>query len=112
MTLKVGTLGIPKFQTFFRLMKGKERLFGENNEIPIDISLGSEFKFHSIFVCPVSKEIATRENPPMLLKCGHCITKQSLNNTLSQRGDRGRKLKCPTCPKEVKKNDAIELKIF
>ena len=68
MTLKVGTLGIPKFQKFFKLMKGKEKLFGNNNELPIEISLGSDYNFHSIFICPISKEIATKENPPMLLK--------------------------------------------
>lgn len=50
-------------------MKGKEHFFNNCTEVPIDLDLGSEFKFHSIFVCPVSKEIATNENPPMLLKC-------------------------------------------
>jgi E3 ubiquitin-protein transferase RMND5 len=113
MTLKVGTLGIPKFQAFFKLMKGKERLFEDINDFPIEMSLGSDFKFHSIFICPVSKEIATKENPPMLLKCGHCITKQSFNTILSQRNERsGRKSKCPTCPAEIKENEAVELKIF
>lgn len=114
MALKVGTLGIPKFQKFFKLMKGKEHLFDDINELPIDIALGSDFKFHSIFICPVSKEIATKDNPPMLLKCGHCITKQSFQNIIGGRGDSrpNRKVKCPTCPAEIKSSEAIELKIF
>lgn len=113
MTLKVGTLGIPKFQRFFKLMKGKEQLFDNLAEIPIEMNLGGEFNFHSIFICPVSKEIATKDNPPMLLKWGHCITKQSYNSIVSGRNDRaGRKAKCPTCPVEIKESDGIDLNIF
>jgi len=113
MTLKVGTLGIPKFQKFFKIMKGKEQFFENLVELPIDMNLGSDFKFHSIFICPVSREIATKENPPVILKCGHCITKQSFKNILSQRNDRpGRKTKCPTCPNEIKESDGIDLKIL
>uniref|UniRef100_A0A7S3JBN0 RING-Gid-type domain-containing protein n=1 Tax=Euplotes harpa TaxID=151035 RepID=A0A7S3JBN0_9SPIT len=113
MTLKVGTLGIPKFQKFFKLMKGKEQLFDNLGELPIDINLGSEFKFHSIFICPISKEIATKDNPPIMLKCGHCITRQSYNSILTGRNERaGRKAKCPTCPTEIKDSDGITLNIF
>ena len=32
-----------------------------------------EFVFHSIFACPVSKDQSTRDNPPMLLPCGHVL---------------------------------------
>lgn len=111
MTLKVGTLGIPKFQKFFKLIKGKEQLFDNmKHEIPIEMSLGSDYNFHSIFICPISKEIATKENPAMLLKCGHCITKSSLDNILSSNRP-GRNPKCPTCPNEIKAGDAIQLNI-
>ena len=27
----------------------------EKNELPIDIEIGKDFKFHSYFVCPISK---------------------------------------------------------
>ena len=43
-------------------------------EFPLDIEIGKDFKFHSIFVCPISREISTPENYPMLLKCGHVIS--------------------------------------
>ena len=49
----------------------------------------------------------------MLLKWGHCITKQSYNSIVSGRNDRaGRKAKCPTCPVEIKESDGIDLNIF
>ena len=38
-----------------------------------------EFVFHSIFACPVSKDQATEENPPMLLPCGHVLCKACLS---------------------------------
>jgi hypothetical protein len=47
----------------------------EKKEVPIDIEIGNEFKFHSIFVCPVDKEICNPNNPPTLLKCNHVISK-------------------------------------
>lgn len=51
------------------------------NELPCEIDLGPDFKFHNVFFCPVSKEISTsqKDNPPMLLVCGHVISKNSLN---------------------------------
>ena len=31
-----------------------------------------------MFACPVSKEQSTEQNPPMMMNCGHVITKDSL----------------------------------
>ncbi|KAG9670186.1 regulator of gluconeogenesis Rmd5, partial [Aureobasidium melanogenum] len=52
--------------------------------------------FHSIFVCPVSKEQGTDANPPMMLPCGHVIAKESLEKI--SRGNK--RFKCPYCPVE------------
>jgi len=44
-----------------------------------EVNLGPDFTFHNIFICPVSKETSGQGNNPMLLKCGHVLSKQSLN---------------------------------
>ena len=44
----------------------------------IEIPLPPEYRFHSVFSCPVSKEQASEVNPPMMLGCGHVIAKESL----------------------------------
>jgi hypothetical protein len=40
--------------------------------------LPSENRYHSIFACLVSKELSTESNPPMMMTCGHVISKDSL----------------------------------
>ena len=49
----------------------------EKNQLMYSLELPEELIFHNIFVCPVSKEIASSENEPIRLNCGHCICKNS-----------------------------------
>ena len=76
-------------------------------ELPINIDVGQDALFHSIFTCPVSREQATESNPPMLLTCGHALCKNSM--LLIARG-RSR-FKCPYCPHEIFGRDVVELRI-
>lgn len=69
----------------------------DDNELPVEIPLGPEYVFHSIFTCPVSKEQCTANNPPMRLQCGHVLCKQSIQK-LARAG--ARPFKCPYCPTE------------
>eukprot|EP00761_Pharyngomonas_kirbyi_P014278 gb/GECH01014308.1/.p1 GENE.gb/GECH01014308.1/~~gb/GECH01014308.1/.p1 ORF type:complete len:418 (+),score=67.70 gb/GECH01014308.1/:1-1254(+) len=68
-----------------------------NNQHAIDFELGPEFQFHSVFACPVSKEQATKENPPVLLPCGHALGKNSM---LALAKGPSQRFKCPYCPLE------------
>ncbi len=68
-------------------------------QLPVEIELGPEFVFRSIFACPVSRDMSTPDNPPMLLPCGHVLCEQSVNKLAKTRT---RPFKCPYCPQEAR----------
>ena len=39
-------------------------------QLPVEVELGREFTFHSVFACPVARDQSTPDNPPMILPCG------------------------------------------
>ncbi|RPD79963.1 hypothetical protein L226DRAFT_550172 [Lentinus tigrinus ALCF2SS1-7] len=61
-----------------KVMRERKSEWSQANELPIEIPLPPENRYHSIFACPVSKEQSTESNPPMMMACGHVITKDSL----------------------------------
>lgn len=75
-------------------------------ELPIELHLGDEFVFQSIFSCPVSREQSAPENPPMLLPCGHVLCRGSV---LRLGRGAARVFKCPYCPKECTMGQCREL---
>lgn len=66
----------------------------------MELELGREYYFHSIFACPVSKDQSTKDNPPMALPCGHVLSKESIQSIAKK--ERIRPFKCPYCPHECK----------
>ncbi|KAI4674007.1 uncharacterized protein J4E88_008474 [Alternaria novae-zelandiae] len=100
-----GAIALPYLLKMQSIMKEKRTEWTTQDELPVEIPLPSQYHFHSIFVCPVSKEQSTDKNPPMMMPCGHVIAQVSLD-TLS-RG--GHKFKCPYCPSESLPKDAIQV---
>ncbi|KAF9357119.1 hypothetical protein BGX26_004236 [Mortierella sp. AD094] len=97
-SVTVGTQAMPTMNKMASIMKAKKTEWSQQSELPVEINLTDDTKFHSIFACPVSKEQATEENPPMMMACGHVICKESLQKL--SRGSSNQRFKCPYCPTE------------
>ncbi|KAH9880634.1 hypothetical protein IAQ61_000928 [Plenodomus lingam] len=59
-----GAIALPYLLKMQSIMKEKRTEWTTQNELPVEIPLPSQYHFHSIFVCPVSKEQTTDANPP------------------------------------------------
>ncbi len=49
------------------MIKDKSLEWTQQGEIAVTVPLLEKHLYHSIFVCPVSKEQCTSDNPPMML---------------------------------------------
>ncbi|GAB4848836.1 hypothetical protein Ancab_003630 [Ancistrocladus abbreviatus] len=97
-TIAAGVQGLPTLLKLMSVMTGKKQEWQTMKQMPVPVDLGREFQFHTIFVCPVSRDQATEENPPMLMSCGHVLCKQSIMK-LSKSSTKS--FKCPYCPTEI-----------
>uniref|UniRef100_A0A7N0USB5 Uncharacterized protein n=1 Tax=Kalanchoe fedtschenkoi TaxID=63787 RepID=A0A7N0USB5_KALFE len=98
-TIAAGVQALPQLLKLMNVVVEKKQDDWQSiKQLPVPLDLDKEFQFHSIFVCPVSKDQASEDNPPMLMSCGHVLCRQSIakmskNNTKS--------FKCPYCPMAV-----------
>jgi len=104
----IGMEALPRIMKVSSLMKDKAIEWTTNNELPVEIPLPDHAKYHSVFSCPVSKEPATTFNPPMMIPCGHVISKDALTR-LAKGGSSTARFKCPYCPSEAQLSQAIRV---
>lgn len=74
------------------------------DELPVEIDLGPEYRFHSQFACPILRQQTTKANPPVRLNCGHAISRDALNKLII-----ASRVKCPYCPEEQAVSQTKEL---
>lgn len=99
-----GTLALPQLVKYTTMTKAKNTEWTTANELAFETPLPKSMMYHSIFVCPVSKEQTTEANPPVILPCGHVLAKESLQKLV-----KGSRYKCPYCPSEGTLKDAKEI---
>lgn len=93
--ISAGVQGLPTLIKLASVMATKKQEWQAMKHLPVPVDLGREFQFHSVFVCPVSRDQGSEENPPMLMPCGHVLCRQSITK-LSKSSNRN--FKCPYCP--------------
>jgi hypothetical protein len=102
---RAGSLVLPSILKFHQIAKKT------NTEVEaIPLQLPSDFPMcHSILVCPVTKGMCTAENPPIMLKCGHVISREAVSTMF--KGRIHAKIKCPYCPIESTLQQLLTLHI-
>ncbi|KAM0329197.1 hypothetical protein ACHAQA_004496 [Verticillium albo-atrum] len=101
-----GSIALPQLLKYTSFVMASRTEWTTENELAFETPLPRSMVYHPIFVCPVSKEQSTEENPPMLLPCGHVICKESLHRLA-----KGSRFKCPYCPNEGHIRDARRISL-
>ena len=101
--VEAGAAAAPVLLKMASVAASSNRSWDQEKQLLVDVPLPAHLRFHSVFSCPVSRELGSASNPPVLLKCGHVISKASMLR-LPRSGTR---FKCPTCPAES--SAALEL---
>ncbi|GAB6019521.1 E3 ubiquitin-protein transferase rmnd5a [Chamberlinius hualienensis] len=101
--INAGCTALPALLNIKQVMLQRQvtGVWTSRDELPIEIDLGKENRYHSIFACPILRQQSSETNPPMRLTCGHVVSRDALNKLVS-----GTKLKCPYCPMEQSPADA------
>ncbi|KAM3333557.1 hypothetical protein ACQJBY_028565 [Aegilops geniculata] len=104
--ISAGFQGLPTLLKLSTVMAAKKQEWQTMKQLPVPIDIGPEFQYHSVFVCPVLREQSSEDNPPMLMPCGHAVSKQSIMK-LSKSSSRP--FKCPYCPSEALSSQCKQL---
>lgn len=112
-SMRAGCIALPPLLSIRQVMQQRHctSVWTAKDELPVEIDLGSDYHYHSIFACPILRQQSSDSNPPMRLICGHVISQDALNkltngtNTVSAFLSRSR-VKCPYCPIEQIPADA------
>ncbi|EOA27293.1 hypothetical protein CARUB_v10023412mg [Capsella rubella] len=95
--LSAGLESLPTLLKLVDVMALKKEEWEAMEHLPVPLELGKEYQYHSVFVCSVSRDESSKENPPMMMMpCRHVISKKSMTRLSKNCSDR--RFKCPYCP--------------
>lgn len=102
-SIRAGCKALPPLLNIRQVMQQRQvtSVWTNKDELPVEIDLGHEHRYHSIFACPILRQQSTDHNPPVRLICGHVISRDALHKLSN-----GNKVKCPYCPVEQNPDDA------
>ncbi|XP_013107473.1 E3 ubiquitin-protein ligase RMND5A isoform X2 [Stomoxys calcitrans] len=104
--INAGCTALPALLNIKQVMQSRQvlNIWSGRDELPIEIDLDPEYRYHSIFACPILRQQTTEENPPKKLTCGHVISNDALHKLSN-----GHILKCPYCPVEQNAEEAVRI---
>lgn len=104
--VNAGCVALPALLNIKQVMLQRQvsGVWNAKDELPIEIDVGEDCRYHSVFACPILRQQVSDNNPPMRLTCGHCISRDALTKLSA-----GHKLKCPYCPIEQNPADARQI---
>lgn len=105
-TVTVGSQVLPTFLKYLKVVPDKRQEWQTMEQLLVPVELSEEYRYHSVFVCPVSKEHSSEDNPAMRMPCGHVLCKQSING-MSRNASRS--FKCPYCPADINASQCKQL---
>ncbi|XP_064382046.1 E3 ubiquitin-protein ligase RMND5A-like isoform X2 [Halichondria panicea] len=106
-SLSVGCSALPQLLRLRSVMVQRQVSdMWTRDELPCEVSLGWDRRYHSVFTCPILRQQTTDANPPVRLVCGHSISKDAMKKLVSH----SRRLKCPYCPREMTETEVEKIK--
>ncbi|XP_001635200.2 E3 ubiquitin-protein ligase RMND5A [Nematostella vectensis] len=107
--ITAGCVALPSLLQIKQVMQQRQvaGVWSSKDELPVEVDLGPEYRYHSIFACPILRQQCTEANPPVRLTCGHVISKDALNKLTN-----GNKVKCPYCPLEMAPSEARDIRFY
>lgn len=81
----------------------------DTKHLPFEVELPQWLHHHSIFICPVSREETSIDDPPIYMPCGHMVSTDTMKR-LSKNCTRN--FKCPYCPQTMTSRQCLDVNII
>ncbi|XP_020610029.1 protein RMD5 homolog A-like [Orbicella faveolata] len=107
--ITAGCVALPSLLQIRQVMQQRQvtGVWTSKDELPVEVDLAPQYRYHSLFACPILRQQCTDANPPVRLSCGHVISRDALNKLTN-----GNKVKCPYCPLEMTPTDARQINFY